>query len=134
MTRDVSSFQRRLGSRIQTLRQRRGLTQDQLAHDCGLSQKYLSELERGEKSASLDTLIALAHDGFGIRVAALLVDVDADIEPQVHQLDELLAGWAPEARARILKAIGLLLDAGTRDQISRAAESSGRTPRRGRIR
>ena len=97
---DAPSFQHRLGQRIQAMRQRRGLTQEQLARDCGLSQKYLSELERGEKSASLETLVALAHDGFRTRVAALFVTLDDDVDAEVRRLDEVFAGWPSAARDR----------------------------------
>lgn len=120
------------------------LTQDDLAERCGISQKYLSELERGEKSASLETLVALAHDGFQIRLAALLYSIDDELTAEARRLDEVLAGRPAPARERTLRAVALLLDAGeqsaglpststSRIDVagSRAAEPRGRTrPRR----
>src|SRR5262245_34385742 len=104
--------QRRLGERIQTLRHSRALTQDALALRCGISQKYLSELERGEKTPSWDTLVALAHKGFQIRLAALLFAVDEDVDTDAEDLNQLLAGRPQEVRYDVLRAVRLLLRAG----------------------
>jgi transcriptional regulator with XRE-family HTH domain len=106
------AVQRRLGSRIQTLRHARELTQDELSHRCGISQKYLSELERGEKTPSWETLVALAHRGFGIRLATLMYGIDEDIGTEAKRLDDLLAGRPDHVRYDVLQAVRLLLRAG----------------------
>jgi transcriptional regulator with XRE-family HTH domain len=106
------AVQRRLGARIQTLRHARELTQDELSHRCGISQKYLSELERGEKTPSWETLVALAHRGFGIRLAALMYGIDEDIGTEARRLDDLLAGRPDDVRYDVLQAVRLLLRAG----------------------
>ncbi len=50
-----------IGERIQKARERRGLTQRDLAARTGLSQQYLSLLERGDRTnPTLDTLMVLA--------------------------------------------------------------------------
>ena len=108
----ANAAQKRLGARISDLRRQRGLTQDGLAQRCSLSQKYLSELERGEKTPSWETLVALAHRGFEIRLATLLFGVDEDFEPTLSQLDELLAGRPQAVRYDVLNAVKLLLRAG----------------------
>jgi transcriptional regulator with XRE-family HTH domain len=106
------TLQRRLGERIQTLRHDRKLTQEVLAQQCGISQKYLSELERGEKAPSWETLVALAHKGFRIKLAVLLFAVDEEADAQPRQLDDVLAGRPDEARYDIMRAVELLLHAG----------------------
>ena len=106
------TLQRRLGERIQTLRHDRELTQETLAQECGISQKYLSELERGEKAPSWETLVAIAHRGFHIKLAALLYSVDEEVAAETRQLDDVLAGRPKEARYDILKAFELILRAG----------------------
>jgi transcriptional regulator with XRE-family HTH domain len=106
------SLQRRLGERIQSLRHERNLTQEALAQECGISQKYLSELERGEKAPSWETLVALAHKGFRIKLAALLFAVDEEIESESQTLDDVLAGRSKEARYDLLRAVELILRAG----------------------
>ena len=106
------SAQVRLGERIHDLRRARDLTQEALALRCGISQKYLSELERGEKTPSWETLVALAHRGFGIKLAALMFGVDEELEGDLVSLDELLAGRPQEVRYDVLRAVRLILRAG----------------------
>ncbi len=106
------SVQRRLGERIQALRHASELTQDALAQRCEISQKYLSELERGTKVPSWETLVALAHKGFQIRLATLLFAVDEDFDNEAKHLDDILAGRPQEVRYDVLRAVRLLLRAG----------------------
>ena len=106
------SLQRRLGERIQALRRDRALTQEALAQECGISQKYLSELERGEKAPSWETLVALAHRGFRVKLATLLFAVDEDIDSESQSLDDVLAGRSKQARYDLLRAVELILRAG----------------------
>ncbi|HEY4175505.1 MAG TPA: helix-turn-helix transcriptional regulator [Kofleriaceae bacterium] len=108
----AKAAQKRLGTRISELRRQRHHTQEALAQRCGLSQKYLSELERGEKTPSWETLVALAHRGFEIRIATLLFGVDEEFEPTLSQLDELLAGRPQAVRYDVLNAVKLILRAG----------------------
>lgn len=65
-----------LGRRIRILREDLLLSQDQLAKALGLSQRYISELERGTKTPSLDTLVRIAHIGLRIPIADLFHYVD----------------------------------------------------------
>lgn len=48
-----------LASRVQTLRAQSHMTQGQLAERAGLTQSYVSKLERGSHSVGLDTLLGL---------------------------------------------------------------------------
>jgi len=45
-----------LGQRVRTLRTQRGLSQERLGDRAGLSGKFIGEVERGEKSISIDSL------------------------------------------------------------------------------
>jgi XRE family transcriptional regulator, regulator of sulfur utilization len=45
-----------LGTTITTLRKSANLTQGKLAEACGLSQTYLSQIEKGKKMPHIDTL------------------------------------------------------------------------------
>lgn len=49
-----------IGRNIRRLRQARGLSQEALAHEAGMSMRYLAGLERGEENPSLSFLIKLA--------------------------------------------------------------------------
>jgi len=53
--------------RLKTLRERRGMTQEQLAEKSGVSRTYLARLETGRQDPTLSTLEKLA--------TALKVDV-----------------------------------------------------------
>lgn len=107
----VRAVQHRLGARIRELREDRDLTQEQVADRIGISQKYLSELERGGKSPSWQTLVAIAHKGFDIKLAALMFGVDEEIGGDIKDLGEVLAGRSKEARYDLLRAVELILRA-----------------------
>ena len=96
---------------MQMLRADRELTQEVVAARIGISQKYLSELERGEKSPSWETLVAIAHKGFDIKLAALLFGIDEDIGAEAKQLNDVLAGRPKEVRYDVLRAVELILRA-----------------------
>ena len=55
--RDIRRF---IGQRLRALRKERGLTQDRLGELAGLTGKFIGEVERGQKSISIDSLYALA--------------------------------------------------------------------------
>jgi len=52
--------QQRVGKRIQNLRKKRGLTQEQLAQLCGKNALKLSRIERGEVNLAISTIVHLA--------------------------------------------------------------------------
>jgi transcriptional regulator with XRE-family HTH domain len=62
---------KRMAQRIQELRQRRGLTQEQLADKAGISRGYLARLETSRHDPSLSTLEKLAK-ALGVKVGRLL--------------------------------------------------------------
>lgn len=111
MARGVRDVQRRFGQRVQSLRKERGWSQETLGARCRISQKYLSEIERGAKAPSFETLVVLAQRGFRIRLSTLLYGVDEDA-PGITRLEDLLAGRSGHARQQILRALAQLLDAG----------------------
>lgn len=62
----MTTKQARLGERIRLLREATGLTQAECAarltaEGAGVNQAFISQVERGEKSVSLETLVALAR-------------------------------------------------------------------------
>ena len=54
-----------VGRNAARLRKESGLTQEQLAERCGLSQQYLSKLERGKRNPTVVTLYEIAQ-GLGV--------------------------------------------------------------------
>ncbi len=62
-----------LGKRIREERNRLNLTQEQLAEDINISTAYIGQIERGERSLTLDKLIKIANR-LGVTVDYLLYD------------------------------------------------------------
>ncbi|MCM3430739.1 helix-turn-helix domain-containing protein [Brevibacillus invocatus] len=52
----MSEFLKNVGDRIRTIRKHRGLTQESLAEKTGLQNTYISDVERGDRNISLETL------------------------------------------------------------------------------
>lgn len=50
----------KFGNRIRQLRLSRGLSQEECAFNCGLDKNYIGYIERGEKSATINTIQKLA--------------------------------------------------------------------------
>ncbi len=49
------------GARVRSARRARGLTQENLAEQIGISTSFMGHIERGTRIASLDTLVALCN-------------------------------------------------------------------------
>jgi transcriptional regulator with XRE-family HTH domain len=107
----TAQLRHQLGARIRALRDARGLTQEMIADRIEVTQKYMSQLERGQRSPSWETLVAIAHDGFEIKLASLVFGVDEDLEVEVQDLSDVLAGWPKEVRRDLLHAMELMLRA-----------------------
>jgi transcriptional regulator with XRE-family HTH domain len=101
---------RRLGKRVRALRTKQSLTQEELAKNCGFSQKFLSELERGTKRPSWESLVSLCS-GLGVSLSVLTFGVDEG-EHEPRELTEIVAGRPEAARYEIAKAVKMLLLAG----------------------
>jgi transcriptional regulator with XRE-family HTH domain len=109
---DDDAIRRHLGARIETLRKARGLTQREVGERADLSQKYVSQLERGNGSPSWTALRGLAHRGFEIKLASLVFGIDEDIDTELRDLNDIVAGRSLEARRILLRSIALAVRAG----------------------
>lgn len=80
--------QQRLGARIRSLRQARGLTQEQLAERAGLHPTYVAKIEAGTRLPSLEVLDRLAA---ALEVPASLVvqAIDAAALPEERAAEEV---------------------------------------------
>lgn len=58
--RAVKHVRKFLGQRLRALRKQRTLSQERLGERSGLSGKFIGEVERGEKSISIDSLYRVA--------------------------------------------------------------------------
>lgn len=67
----------KLGTRVRQQRLLNGLTQDQLAERTGVSCSFIGHIERGEKKASVETVVALCN-AMDISPSVLLQDSLSD--------------------------------------------------------
>ena len=63
-----------MGETIRSYRKNVGMSQEKLAEKADLHHNYIGELERGEKAATIDTLLKIAK-ALGVKVRDLVVDV-----------------------------------------------------------
>lgn len=64
-----------LGKRIRFYRKELHLSQEKLAELCDCHPTYIGQLERGEKNATLESIIKISQ-GLGISLNTLLEDID----------------------------------------------------------
>ena len=61
MTEITNDERQRIGRRIAELRKERGLSQAQLAAQCGIQQAHIARIENGRYSVGFDTLQSIAQ-------------------------------------------------------------------------
>ena len=87
----MSELRTQLSRRASSLRQRAGLTQEQVAREAGIGLDAVGRLERGEVTPSLDTLQRLAHV-YQIDVSAFFsADDSQSPNPVLDEIDSLAA-------------------------------------------
>lgn len=65
--------QRLFGAVVRAERTRQKLSQEELAHRSGISTAYMSHVERGTKTVSIETIAKVGH-GLGVKAGTLLLD------------------------------------------------------------
>lgn len=94
-----------VGERIQIAREERCITQRELAEAVGCTPQHISAIERGAKTPTLETFVAIAE---ALRVPAdvLLQDVLPDWwGTWEREIDRVLAPLLPHMRAYLKKQI-----------------------------
>lgn len=83
-----------LGARVRAARARRGMTRKILAHDSGVSERYLAKLETGEGNISVLVLRQIA-DAMDMKMLDL-VSVGEQLSPQMQTLYQLATQMTEE--------------------------------------
>ena len=100
----------KIGKRIQETRQRKGMTQSELAKKLDMTPKYISNIECGGKKPTLETFVAIAN-ALQIDANSLLADVlDTSDEIKCSTLWEKLLTFPPENRQKLLRIIDLIAE------------------------
>lgn len=99
-----------VGQRIKAARERRGLTQEELAALVNISPTHVSVIERGAKTVRMDTFVAIANV-LEVSADSLLIDVvDHAAASAASELSDAIERLPYEERMRILKAIRILTE------------------------
>lgn len=94
-----------VGERIQIAREERYMTQRELAEAIGCTPQHISAIERGVKSPTLETFVAIATT-LKVPADVLLQDVMPDWwETWDKEIDRVLAPLLPHMRAYIRRQI-----------------------------
>lgn len=97
-----------LGKRIKEERLRLSLTQEKLAEDVNISTAYLGQIERGERSVTLDKLIPIAVR-LGVTVDFLLEDyIKPDKDVSLDRLAQLLSDRTVAEKEMAINILKLL--------------------------
>ena len=100
-----------IGRRLRATRQERGLTLQQVAQSAGLTSAFISQLERGETSASVTSLVKIAA-ALGIRVTSLFEKPSSMLVRRGDRVPTMLGGEhvvdylltpAEEKRAQVIE-------------------------------
>ncbi len=75
MTNDKRCYRLVFARRLRQMRNKQGLSQEDLARKCGLHRTYVGSVERGERNISIDNMERLAT---ALRVSLLELLKDAD--------------------------------------------------------
>jgi transcriptional regulator with XRE-family HTH domain len=96
MVRKSSDLLARLGGNLRSLREERGLTQEQVGERAGYTAKYISEIERGHRYPPLTTLARLSEKGLGYPLSRV---IEAGSAPRPRQTETTPEPQAPLPRA-----------------------------------
>lgn len=97
-----------LGSRIREERQKLNLTQEKLAEGIGISDSYIGQIERGERSLTLDTLVRISKR-LGVTLDFLLQDsIDIYDDNYFKQLSQVIHGRSPKQKQMALDVIKIM--------------------------
>ena len=99
-----------VGQRIKTAREKKNMTQEDLAALIDISQAHISVIERGTKIPRIDTFAAIAN-ALGVSADELLVDVvDHASSGVASELSAAIEDLPRDEKMRVLKVISALLD------------------------
>lgn len=119
-SRGSSLYLQQLAARIREARARRGMTRKILAHDSGVSERYLALLEAGKGNITI-SLLRRVTAAMGIPISAFVSD-EPERPIEFTLLSQMMGRLSPrelsEARQLLGQKFGLALDGGRRGRIA----------------
>lgn len=102
------SFSQNIGKRIREERLRLNLTQEKLAEDVNLSMAYIGQVERGDRSLTLDNLIIVAKR-LGVTIDYLLSDCITPKEDDEYRLwSQLMDARSQREKMLVINMVNLM--------------------------
>lgn len=99
---------KRLGQRIREERLKLNLTQEKLAEDIEISDSYMGQIERGERSLTLDTLVKLVNR-FGVTIDYLLKEsIKVKDEVLFHEWLQIMNNRSLEEKRMVLDILKVM--------------------------
>jgi transcriptional regulator with XRE-family HTH domain len=98
-----------IGKRIKILRERKKLTQEELAEKSHSTAQYISALERGQKNATVKILEKVA-DGLDVEVLSLFAFDSSTDQPSKLSLKKLIDQVSDEEVKKVFRIIRTVLD------------------------
>lgn len=99
-----------VGQRIKAAREKKNMTQEDLAARIDISPTHVSVIERGTKIPRVDTFVSIANV-LGVSADELLVDVvDRASVGVASKLSAAIEALPHEEKMRVLKVVSALID------------------------
>lgn len=99
-----------VGNRIKEVREKRNLTQEELADKVDLSPTHISVIERGLKVPKLDNFVAIAN-ALDVSADELLFDVvDHSVLGTTNQLSEIICKLSFKEQRKIIGLVRYLVE------------------------
>ena len=99
-----------VGQRIKAAREKKNMTQEDLAARIDISPTHVSVIERGTKIPRVDTFVSIANV-LGVSADELLVDVvDRASVGVASELSAAIDALPHEEKMRVLKVVSALID------------------------
>ena len=100
-----------VGNRIRIFRAAKGMSQEELAHLADMHASHLGQIERGNKSPTVDSLEKIVNalgitfeELFSFDAAPLVTD-----EPNIGKIESYLKTMSPDEQNDVLKMIRMLM-------------------------
>ena len=98
-----------LGKRIKAAREKKNMTQEELAAAVDYSVDHMRVIERGVKTPKLDKLVAIANS-LGVGTDELLQDdLNSAVLLQASELSEKLKTLSPEKQRKVMNILNTVI-------------------------
>jgi transcriptional regulator with XRE-family HTH domain len=98
-----------IGERIRTYRKRKGISQEELAHIASFSTSYISDIERAEKSPTIDSLVRIT-DALGISLEELFARTQPMKKTREAEIVTSIIGKINNLPPKEIQSINTMID------------------------